>query len=149
MATYRCQVNTTRLDLKIRTIEGQYGTLLTYVTPNVQPKCCQLRSYKIKPLSLHSRIHAIDAKRPYNRLAFKGGFSFAEIHAWIEFCLPEVPYKTPPEDTVVLCFTSTFLGTMLQCTYSYVLLICNLIKVTNVTILINKYFFEQKRRSRI
>ncbi|EEB11524.1 conserved hypothetical protein [Pediculus humanus corporis] len=118
LATYRCQVNTTRLDLKIRTIEGQYGTLLTYVTPNVQPKCCQLRSYKIKPLSLHSRIHAIDAKRPYNRLAFKGGFSFAEIHAWIEFCLPEVPYKTPPEDTVVLCFTSTFLGTMLQCTYS-------------------------------
>ena len=27
LATYRCQANTTRLEIKIRTIEGQYGTL--------------------------------------------------------------------------------------------------------------------------
>ncbi|KAK6626098.1 hypothetical protein RUM43_006402 [Polyplax serrata] len=118
LATYRCQVNTTRLDLKIRTIEGQYGTLQTYVTPNIQPKCCQLRSYKIKPLSLHTRIHIFDPKRPYNVLNLRGGFSFAEIHAWIEFCLPEVPSKPPPEEPAVLIFSSTFLDTILQCTYS-------------------------------
>ena len=29
----RCQANTTRLEIKIRTIEGQYGTLMAYVTP--------------------------------------------------------------------------------------------------------------------
>ena len=38
LATYRCQANTTRLEIKIRTIEGQYGTMLAYVTPRLQPK---------------------------------------------------------------------------------------------------------------
>ena len=57
LATYRCQANTTRLEIKVttlyiiitiiimtqvRTIEGQYGTLTAYVTPRLQPKCCQV-----------------------------------------------------------------------------------------------------------
>ena len=41
-ATYHLQANTTRLEIKIRTIEGQYGTLTAYVTPRLQPKCCQV-----------------------------------------------------------------------------------------------------------
>ncbi|KAK7070006.1 Bardet-Biedl syndrome 7 protein, partial [Halocaridina rubra] len=41
LATYRCQANTTRLEVRIRTIEGQYGTLQAYITPRLQPKCCQ------------------------------------------------------------------------------------------------------------
>ena len=65
LATYRCQANTTRLEIKIRTIEGQYGTLLAYVTPRLQPKCCQVQEYKIKPLSLHMRTHNVDLDR-YN-----------------------------------------------------------------------------------
>ena len=27
---------------QVRTIEGQYGTLTAYVTPRLQPKCCQV-----------------------------------------------------------------------------------------------------------
>ena len=61
LATYRCQVlkpvahftvlycckaNTTRLEIKVRTIEGQYGTLTAYVTPRLQPKCCQAQQYR-------------------------------------------------------------------------------------------------------
>lgn len=118
LATYRCQQNTTRLDLKIRTIEGQYGILQAYITPNIQPKCCQLRMYRIKPLSLHTRIHAFDINRPHNVLTFRGGFSFAEIHSWLEFCLPEVPSKPPPDDSAIIIFCSTFLETILQCNYS-------------------------------
>ncbi|XP_045146150.1 Bardet-Biedl syndrome 7 protein [Echinops telfairi] len=60
LATYRCQANTTRLELKIRSIEGQYGTLQAYVTPRIQPKTCQVCQYQIKPLSLHQRTHSID-----------------------------------------------------------------------------------------
>ncbi|KAL6060424.1 hypothetical protein STEG23_022632, partial [Scotinomys teguina] len=60
LATYRCQANTTRLELKIRSIEGQYGTLQAYVTPRIQPKTCQVHQYHIKPLSLHQRTHFID-----------------------------------------------------------------------------------------
>ncbi|XP_033015685.1 Bardet-Biedl syndrome 7 protein isoform X2 [Lacerta agilis] len=63
LATYRCQVNTTRLELKILSIEGRYGTLQAYITPRVQPKTCQVRQYQIKPLSLHQRTHCIDRDR--------------------------------------------------------------------------------------
>ncbi len=63
LATYRCQANTTRLELKIRSIEGQYGTLQAYITPRLQPKTCQLRQYQIKPLSLHQRTHEFDESR--------------------------------------------------------------------------------------
>eukprot|EP00074_Homo_sapiens_P087979 XP_016863847.1 Bardet-Biedl syndrome 7 protein isoform X6 [Homo sapiens] len=63
LATYRCQADTTRLELKIRSIEGQYGTLQAYVTPRIQPKTCQVRQYHIKPLSLHQRTHFIDHDR--------------------------------------------------------------------------------------
>ncbi|XP_073197133.1 BBSome complex member BBS7 isoform X3 [Lepidochelys kempii] len=117
LATYRCQANTTRLELKIRSIEGQYGTLQAYVTPRIQPKTCQLCQYPIKPLSLHQRTHFIDHDRPMNTLMLKGHFSFAEIHSWIVFCLPEVPEKTPVGDSVTFYFQNTFLDTQLESTY--------------------------------
>ncbi|KAK6298582.1 hypothetical protein J4Q44_G00316370 [Coregonus suidteri] len=60
LAMYRCQANTTRLELKVRFIEGQYGTLQAYITPRLQPKTCQVHQYLIKPLSLHQRTHTID-----------------------------------------------------------------------------------------
>nr|CAD7588384.1 unnamed protein product [Timema genevievae] len=107
LATYRCQMNTTRLELKIRTIEGQHGTLRAYITPLVQPKCCQVRMYQIKPLSLHTRCHSFDL------------MSLAEIHSWVSFCLPEIPEKPTTGEKATFIFVSTFLGTMLQCTYWY------------------------------
>lgn len=117
LATYRCQANTTRLELKVRSIEGQYGTLQAYITPRLQPKTCQVRQYQIKPLSLHQRTHSIDQERPMNTLSLVGQFSFAEIHSWVVFCLPEVPEKTPAGDNVTFYFQNTFLGTQLEATY--------------------------------
>ncbi|XP_048473582.1 Bardet-Biedl syndrome 7 protein isoform X3 [Rhincodon typus] len=117
LATYRCQANTTRLELKIRSIEGQHGTLQAYITPRLQPKTCQVHQYRIKPLSLHQRTHAIDHNRPVNTLILTGQFSFAEIHSWVVFCLPEVPDKVPVGDNVTFHFQNTFLDTQLECTY--------------------------------
>ncbi|XP_062380386.1 Bardet-Biedl syndrome 7 protein [Sardina pilchardus] len=117
LATYRCQANTTRLELKVRSIEGQYGTLQAYITPRLQPKTCQVRQYLIKPLSLHQRTHSIDQDRPVNTLSLVGQFSFAEIHSWVVFCLPEVPEKTPAGDNITFYFQNTFLGTQLEATY--------------------------------
>ncbi|XP_054846503.1 Bardet-Biedl syndrome 7 protein isoform X1 [Eublepharis macularius] len=117
LATYRCQANTTRLELKILSIEGRYGTLQAYVTPRVQPKTCQVQQYQIKPLSLHQRTHCIDHDRPMNTLTLKGQFSFAEVHSWVVFCLPEVPEKTPVGESISLYFQNTFLDTQLECTY--------------------------------
>ncbi|CAG0887645.1 unnamed protein product [Darwinula stevensoni] len=115
LATYRCQANTTRLEVKIRSIEGQYGSIKAYVIPRLQPKTSQVREYQIKPLSLHTRIHEFDQNRPYNVLRLKGDFSFAMVHSWVAFCLPEVPQRTPAADEIVYIFTSTFLDTMLEC----------------------------------
>uniref|UniRef100_A0A3Q0SN58 Bardet-Biedl syndrome 7 n=1 Tax=Amphilophus citrinellus TaxID=61819 RepID=A0A3Q0SN58_AMPCI len=117
LATYRCQANTTRIELKVRSIEGQYGTLQAYITPRLQPKTCQVRQYQIKPLSLHQRTHSIDQDRPMNRLSLVGQFSFAEIHSWVVFCLPEVPEKTPAGESITFYFHNTFLGTQLEATY--------------------------------
>uniref|UniRef100_G3PWM5 Bardet-Biedl syndrome 7 protein homolog n=1 Tax=Gasterosteus aculeatus aculeatus TaxID=481459 RepID=G3PWM5_GASAC len=117
LATYRCQANTTRLELKVRSIEGQYGNLQAYITPRLEPKTCQVRQYHIKPLSLHQRTHSIDQERPMNRLSLVGQFSFAEIHSWVVFCLPEVPEKTPAGESITFCFHNTFLGTQLEATY--------------------------------
>ncbi|XP_077332966.1 BBSome complex member BBS7 isoform X2 [Lithobates pipiens] len=117
LATYRCQANTTRLELKIRSIEGQYGTLQAYVTPRIQPKTCQVRRYLIKPLSLHQRSHVFDQNRPLNTLSLTGQFSFAEIHSWMVFCLPEVPEKPPVGEDITFYFRNTFLDTQLECSY--------------------------------
>ena len=62
LVTYRCS-STTRLEVKIRTIEGQNGTLQAYVIPAVEPKACRLRKYPIRPLSMHQRIHTFDNSR--------------------------------------------------------------------------------------
>ncbi|KAF5285041.1 hypothetical protein FQR65_LT02353 [Abscondita terminalis] len=117
LATYRCQINTNRLELKIRTIEGQYGTLQAYVTPIIQPKCCQVRQFEIKPLSMHFRVHTFDKKRPINTLTIKGQFSLAEIHSWVYQCIPEVPEKPMFTEATVLYFESTFLGSLLECNF--------------------------------
>eukprot|EP00794_Sanderia_malayensis_P007541 gene7541-8378_t len=117
LATYRCQANTTRLELKIRTIEGQHGIIQAYVTPRIQPKTCQVRQYQVKPLSLHQRTHVFDEDRPYNTLRLTGAFSLSEVHSWITMVLPEVPERTPAGDEVTFNFMSTFLETHLECNY--------------------------------
>lgn len=55
--------------------------------------------------------------RPMNKLSLVGQFSFAEIHSWVVFCLPEVPEKTPAGETITFYFHNTFLGTQLEATY--------------------------------
>uniref|UniRef100_A0A3B5Q1E5 Bardet-Biedl syndrome 7 n=1 Tax=Xiphophorus maculatus TaxID=8083 RepID=A0A3B5Q1E5_XIPMA len=110
-------VSFSECDSQVRSIEGQYGTLQAYITPRLQPKTCQVRQYQIKPLSLHQRTHSIDPDRPMNQLSLVGQFSFAEIHSWVVFCLPEVPEKTPAGESVTFYFHNTFLGTQIEATY--------------------------------
>lgn len=121
LATYRCQTDTNRVDLKLRTIEGHHGTLTAYITPSLQPKVSQFRRYVIRPLSMHMRIHSFDeAARPFNTLSLKGTFSQAEMHNWVSYCVPEVPEKMQPtggSEQNVYYFRNVFAGTILQCDY--------------------------------
>ena len=117
LCTYRCQANTTRIDIKIRTIEGQYGLLQAYVISRIQPKNCLVKQFIIKPLSLHQRAHMIDDKRPINKLKLTGSFSLAEMHSWLHYCIPELPEKPPADNESTFYFVNTFLGTQLEITY--------------------------------
>ncbi|KAK9870809.1 hypothetical protein WA026_009769 [Henosepilachna vigintioctopunctata] len=91
LATYRCQINTNRLEIKIRTIEGQAGV-----------------------------VHTIENTGNANTLNVKGNFSLAEIHAWIYKCIPEVPEKpnSVQNEMNKYNFKSSFLETFLQCSYT-------------------------------
>nr|XP_018917653.1 PREDICTED: Bardet-Biedl syndrome 7 protein homolog [Bemisia tabaci] len=117
LATYRCQINTTRLELRFKTTEGQSGMMRVYITPLVHPKCCSVRQYHIKPLSHHARIHNHETLREYHALSLKGTFSLLEIHSWISQCLPEVPEKLPVEDKISYVFQSVSVGTVLFCEF--------------------------------
>lgn len=117
LVTYRCQANTTRLDIKIRTIEGQHGLLQAYVTSRIPPKNCIVKQYVIKPLSLHQRSHSIEEGRPVNKLTLTGQFSVAEMHSWLHYSIPEIPEKPSAETEVDFYFVNTFLGTQLEVSY--------------------------------
>ncbi|XP_003489362.1 Bardet-Biedl syndrome 7 protein homolog isoform X1 [Bombus impatiens] len=123
LATYRCQVNTNHLEMRLRTIEGQPGTLQIYVTSQVQPKCCRKISIPISALSLHVRQHEADnsethVEGPFNELKLIGGFTVAEMHAWLSFALSDVPERPHLEEgEATLTYVSSFIGTLLKCKY--------------------------------
>ncbi|CAK5078258.1 unnamed protein product [Meloidogyne enterolobii] len=119
LAVYRCQADITRMEMRIRSIEGQFGTLRLYIVPRLVPLTCKVCSYPIKPLALHERIHYFDEHRPMNTLTLTGSFSIAEAHSWLALCLAEVPERCPQAETVTFNFRSTFNGgTQLQANYS-------------------------------
>lgn len=57
LVTYRCQLNTTKLELKMWSHEGENGILTVYITPLLQPKSCQVHKFPIKPLLYHQRTN--------------------------------------------------------------------------------------------
>jgi hypothetical protein len=61
LATLKVQgedINVTRVEIKLRTSEGQTGNLLVYVMPKGS-STCQALDIELKPLSLHERIDQI------------------------------------------------------------------------------------------
>jgi len=120
VATYSCVETSSRLNLKIRMIEGQMGMLRAYIIPSSsggQGKVCQCSSFKIKPLSLHRRAHSADlSNHILSEIRVEGTFSVAEVHSWISNCLPEMPDRAADDNNEVI-FQSTFVETVLCCQY--------------------------------
>ncbi|EFN77388.1 Bardet-Biedl syndrome 7 protein homolog isoform X2 [Harpegnathos saltator] len=122
LATYRCQINTNRLEIRLRSIEGQAGTLQVYVTSQIQPKRCRKILVPIYALSLHVRQHEDDSTTqssgPFNELKLNGSFTIAEMHAWLSLVLPDVPERPHIHDgEAALVYVSFFIGTVLKCKY--------------------------------
>ncbi|KAG7188390.1 hypothetical protein KM043_008041 [Ampulex compressa] len=112
--------DTNRLEMGLRTIEGQPGTLQIYITSQVQPKCCRRIYLPICALSLHTRLHQENTLSggPFNQLRLIGGFTIAEMHAWLSLTLPNIPERPHIQDgEALLVYTSVFIGTLLKCKY--------------------------------
>lgn len=79
-----------------------------------------MRSYSIKPLALHERVHDFDSARPLNVLTLTGPFTIAEAHTWLVMCVSQIPERCPHLDEATFNFRSTFNGgTQLQAVYRF------------------------------
>ena len=95
------------------------------------PKSCQIRSYKIKALSLHKRKYFDTAskssderkaakdefKMNANSFSITGQFSLTEAYSWLCFTLPEIPDKLSnlaSENRIEFIFQSTLVNTYLK-----------------------------------
>ncbi|EGD79408.1 hypothetical protein PTSG_09820 [Salpingoeca rosetta] len=117
LATYRCEDGITKLDVRLRSIEGQHGTLNVFVVPRTKPKIAHRRELPIRALALHERsLKPIDDANLVNKLEINGSFALADVHSWLAQCLPEVPSRLPTSPSVSYAFRSTFIGTALTCT---------------------------------
>ncbi|CAM9167863.1 unnamed protein product [Discosporangium mesarthrocarpum] len=118
--TYRCQEDMTRLVIKARTTEGDYGEIrLTVVAKTLPKKTAQVINFPMKPLSLHHRLHSQDLSmpgRPVNTLKLTGSFSLAVIHDWIGMCLPGVP-PIPSGAEELIHFQNVYTGSVLSVEY--------------------------------
>jgi Bardet-Biedl syndrome 7 protein len=144
LATYRCQENVNRLEMRIRTVEGQYGTvqllviakvrnafmysirdrvgLCIFICSQMNPKTAQSVKLDIKPLSLHHRLHAAEEEeemksgRAMNSLRFSGSFTLLQMHEWVCMCLPNCPQRIQEEE-VSMCFRNAYVASILTCKY--------------------------------
>lgn len=99
-AVYRCTEQSKRIDVRLRTIEGEFGQLKVTVVANVQPKFAQQVVLEIKPLSLHSRIPSPSGvELKLSSLQVSGVFSLNQVHDWISALLPDVPTNPPFQES--------------------------------------------------
>ena len=119
LATFRCQEPTRRMQIKVRTTEGQNGTLTAFVVPQVSPKTSMSIKHKVKTLSLHMRVQEAELagdQRPLSKLAIQGNFTIEKAHAWCANCLPEIPERLQGPDAQFF-FRATFVPSILKCVY--------------------------------
>eukprot|EP00471_Norrisiella_sphaerica_P013135 CAMPEP_0184498768 /NCGR_PEP_ID=MMETSP0113_2-20130426/39781_1 /TAXON_ID=91329 /ORGANISM="Norrisiella sphaerica, Strain BC52" /LENGTH=611 /DNA_ID=CAMNT_0026886415 /DNA_START=29 /DNA_END=1864 /DNA_ORIENTATION=- len=121
LATYTCVHDTTRISIRFRTIEGQFGTISAYVIPKTSPKTSQRIQLPVKPLSLHAKMDFADAVQlqdgiPVNTLNIVGDFSLAQVHGWVSTVLPGVPGRVS-SDRVEMGYRSCFCDSILTCHY--------------------------------
>eukprot|EP00903_Cladosiphon_okamuranus_P008387 g8063.t1 len=121
-ATYRFEGDATRLRVKARTTEGDYGDVRLTVVAKIPPKkSAQVIIFSMKPLSLHRRIHKTNVAvhaRPMNALVLRGSFTMQVVHDWLAMCLPDVPPRISEEaEDATLNFENVFTGGLLTVSY--------------------------------
>ena len=94
LACYRVQDPSSRLQMKVRTNEGEFGELKATVVAETKPKSAVVVTFPVKPLSLHCRALTLteeEQNRVMNTLTLKGTFKQNVAHDWIIASLPDIP----------------------------------------------------------
>ncbi|GMT18924.1 hypothetical protein PFISCL1PPCAC_10221 [Pristionchus fissidentatus] len=104
IVTYRCQSAQTRVEMHMRVDEGEAGSIMVLIVPEIKPECGQFRRYDLKHLSLHVRTHSFDSSRPLNTMQITGQFSLGEVHAWLVGSLDGIPARVPNSSSVTYTF---------------------------------------------
>ncbi|XP_060865986.1 Bardet-Biedl syndrome 7 protein homolog [Metopolophium dirhodum] len=147
LITYRCQLNTTKLELKMWSHEGDHGILTLYITPLLQPKCCQVCKFPIKPLLYHQRTKKNIVYQPQSFMTLSGGFSLSEAHLWISNCLPGFPEKPASQENLEYSFESIILDTVLLCAYSRGSINIKTDNITAISILKDNFSRDATRKN--
>lgn len=121
-ATFRSMSDCKRMEIHLRTMEGQFGEIQLMVVARGKPKSASVVKMHVKPLSMHHRVHDIPPEnipKHMNTLTFTGSFPANQMHDWINHCLPDVPAHSQDEETILM-YQNPYLGTYLTCTYRQV-----------------------------
>ena len=120
LASYRCAEPRKRIEMGIRPVEGQFGTLQAFVIADLEPCTAQIVKFEVTPLSLHAKADAVEgfAERPLNSLTFSGSFSIRQMHEWMMMLFPNYTSHLPKDATSnSILFQNVFLGSGLSCEY--------------------------------
>jgi len=136
LVTMRPEKESNRLEVKMRTTEGQSGELECLV---FQKDCgvCQSFYLPIKALSLHERVSDFKEdpeKVQMSQINMKGSFAKTDINAWLSVCLLDVPQRVDDEDSTLI-FRSVFSGSHLICKYNKGFATCKSDSITTLAIL--------------
>lgn len=119
LATYRCQESTSRIEIKFKAREGMASQLQIMILPNVTPKICQTYTHQLKPLCLHRKLpNEPDniSNLPMCEVTLSGQFSNADIHSWLQSCIPDIPQRVV-EDSDYFWYENVFTKSILTFQY--------------------------------
>lgn len=119
VAVFRSQTQVKRISLTLRTNEGEFGDLIVTVVASTNPKAAKTIKFDLKPLSLHTRMHAISTEqssRQMNKVKYSGTMQLPIIHDWIQAIFPDVPPRLDDGTNYVrYYFRNTFTGAVTTC----------------------------------
>lgn len=151
LVTFRCQTNTSRLEIRLRPVEGQHGIITIYVISRITPKSCQTKSYNIQPLSLHKRQYSNTRIENPNTLAITGSFGINDAHTWLQMCIPEIPEKLSRTisdiESEVFYYASTITKSILICNCGHGIITMTSDNVSTISILKDFITREATRQS--
>jgi len=120
----RCSEPQKRIQVRLRTIEGQNGEIFMTVISDLKPKVGRRITLKVKPLSMHRRCEqpTEHANMPYSCLSFHGEFAIDQAHDFMRTCLQDFPVgvpdlKTNEKEHEELFFSNVVTGSTLWIRY--------------------------------